>query len=420
MDIYYWEKYLSPQNIKYLYQNNKTISSIIKYINNPSNKLLVLVGNCGSGKSYLIKVIINDIGFSFVNIFLSQEECLKKTVVNLKKINNSSVIDFYLNKKKISNNNIIVLDELECCNIYDKKYILEIVHYFTKNNIPIILICNEKYNKIVESLNNISINITINSPSNEKIKNISKELSCLLNLNFSDKIYNIISRKSQNDYRKLQDIMLNLYNLISHNNINNEKYIIKYLNYIYDKEIEQCLVDITYNFFNNNVNSIDNSEKLFQMEKILLPRIINENILKIIYENKKEGIDIYNSILNIYNIYELYSIYDYLDTSMFKCDIFTSFYSIICCYYPCIISRNLTKKRNIKKNFSFPQLMIKRSQIKNCINLYNNFNKKFYLDYKSNFYLVNLIHSYKKINHREEIYNNYNITKYFDKINKIF
>ena len=139
MDIYYWDKYLSPQNIKYLYQNNKTISSIIKYINNPSNKLLVLVGNCGSGKSYLIKVIINDIGFSFINIFLSQEECLKKTVINLKKISNSSVIEFYLNKKKISNNNVIVLDELECCNIYDKKQLYKIVPHIlnaNKANLP--------------------------------------------------------------------------------------------------------------------------------------------------------------------------------------------------------------------------------------------------------------------------------------------
>ena len=181
MDIDQWNKYLSPQNIKYLYHNKKNIESIIKYIKSPKNKLLVVVGNCGSGKTHIINVITKELKISCTTIYLSQEECFKKMVEKLKKINYSSSINFYLNK---TNNNkiIIVLDEIEYCNIYDKKYVIDVVNFYTKLNIPIILICNEKYNKIIESVSNISVNITISSPSIEKNKKYIKGNFLLIKL----------------------------------------------------------------------------------------------------------------------------------------------------------------------------------------------------------------------------------------------
>ena len=181
--------------------------------------------------------------------------------------------------------------------------------------------------------------------------------------------------------------MFSLYNFIIRNSSNyNDKIVIRFLNNIYEKELNYCLVDITYDFFNFNV-SIEKSDILFQMEKILLPRFINENILKIIYENKINNI-IIDDILRIYN---LYSINDYLDDSFFKSNTFKSFCSVICCYYPCLISNQITNKVKNNNNLSFPQLMIKRSQIKNCLNIYNNFNKPYNFDYKTTFYFLNLL-----------------------------
>ena len=64
--------------------------------------------------------------------------------------------------------------------------------------------------------------------------------------------------------------------------------------------------------------------------------------------------------------------------------------------------------------------MIKRSQIKNCLNIYNNFNKPYNFDYKTTFYFFKLINYYDNLNYRQKIYNNYNQIKYYDKIKKIF
>ena len=261
MNIPYLEKY-KPKNLNEIIGNQKIINEVIKKWLNvwekeiPNKKGILISGDSGIGKTLIIELLLNEMNY---NSSVDYEEILnKKYIFTILK-----TLKSVFNIKK----NSIVIDNIETYKNADIQLFNE---YLKETRIPIIFICNDRYDPKLKQISNQYLDVKLLPPTNNEIflflnKIIQKEKIIIKN----EDIYMLIN-DSKNDVR---NILINLeFNVnerskkdyseknifvITNNLFSQEtNYQTKYDNFLYDYELIQLM--IFENYINNTIKSNKN------------------------------------------------------------------------------------------------------------------------------------------------------------------
>ena len=339
-----------------------------KIQNNPHKSSLLLSGNHGIGKTAIITTILNSlnyvifqINFNKITYFKNINEFLDKPIFNnsiTDKINNIET------KKKV-----ILIDNLESIlSINQKKFIMKLIKYNDMNwDIPIIFVSNLKHNKLVYFVKKFSYEIKISNPNKDIMENILCKISMNENINIGDeKVIDKIIEYSAYDIRAL------ITNLQSLKNIYDEKYInIDDINIFIKtckmKDNDPDIFNATNKLF-YGYDNIDNVIRLFEIEKTVMPLMIQQHYIDYLKNNNIDSINKISESISLGDILENYiyenNIYDIRDIQ--------SYYQ---CIYPSYILTNKLNPKKIDSNkfggtFTYPKDLNKTSI--RCINYTKN------------------------------------------------
>jgi hypothetical protein len=268
MNISYLEKY-KPKNSNEIIGNQKIINEVIKKWLNvwekeiPNKKGILISGDSGIGKTLIIELLLNEMNY---NSSVDYEEILnKKYMFSILK-----TLKSVFNIKK----NSIVIDNVETYKNTDIQLFNE---YLKETRIPILFICNNRYDIKLKQISTECLDVKLLPPTNNEIfiflnKIIQKEKIIIKN----EDIYMLINH-SKNDIR---NILINLEFKINErrmitkkdyseknifvitNNIFSQEtdYQIKYVNFLYDYELIQLMIFENYidNIIKSNKNMVQN------------------------------------------------------------------------------------------------------------------------------------------------------------------
>ena len=113
---------------------------------------LLLSGPSGIGKTFLVKIIADEMGYHIISLDASDKRGASVLKEKLVPITGNKIISFSgssgIEKKK----HMILIDEVDCMGASDRGGISEIVSIIKKTKIPIIAICNNKSDIKLKSL----------------------------------------------------------------------------------------------------------------------------------------------------------------------------------------------------------------------------------------------------------------------------
>ena len=370
--------------------------------NKKIKRSVYLHGNTGSGKTYFVKKILQDMKYDIV-YYNSNNTRNSKFIKNISSnyVSDNNILSLFNKKQKKI---VILMDEIDSMNNGDKGGINSLITLIRPKktskqkkefiaNIPIIIISNNKIDKKIKELKKYCICINLKDPKTEQLKIIFKKLMPDINQNTLIK-YSQYNLKKINLYYNLYKINPNfLKNYIKcfslKNNNENRKIITK--NILYNK--------FTINDFINTINETDRTS---------IGLLFHENIIDI-FNDVDSSIDIYIEILKNINYC------DYIDRITFQKQIwiFNEMSSIIkLIYNNNLLLNNIKKKKNID-DIRFTKVLTKYSTEYNNIIFIQKLCKELNIDKKDLFvFFFILIKKFTKENIEKRMkLENYNIDK---------
>ena len=391
----------------------------LEFFENNKNNLLIkrniyFYGNHGIGKTTLILNLLKCLDYEIIKIH--SNEIKSKNYLNIitkKNLSNNNVLNMF---KKINKKKVIVIDEIDNIKICNRGFIGELIKIIrpkktkkqkTENYSNNIIICisNNQIDKKIKELKKYSINIKLNTPTNNEINNIIINIMPKLNDDIKYKIVNYI----QGDLNKiylLYDIYNNNYDLVNNDLLDN-----LLLKNIFNDDIKDKIKFLLLNKMDfNNHNFIIN-----ETERTVISLIWHENIIDVLnnYPNNV-SISLYINILN--NI--CYG--DYIDRITFQKQIwqFNELSSLIKTFYTNYLLHDRIKNINFNSIIRFTKILTKYSTEYNNSIFIIELSKKLNIDKKN--ILSYFLYFYKNydIEDVEKLLTKYKITLL--EINRIY
>ena len=370
--------------------------------NKKIKRSVYLHGNTGSGKTYFVKKILQDMKYDIV-YYNSNNTRNSKFIKNISSnyVSDNNIISLFNKKQKKI---VILMDEIDSMNNGDKGGINSLITLIRPKktskqkkefiaNIPIIIISNNKIDKKIKELKKYCICINLKDPTTEQLKIIFKKIMPDINQNTLIKYSQYNLKKINlyyNLYKKNPNFLKNYIKCFSlKNNNENRKIITK--NILYNK--------FTIKDFINTINETDRTS---------IGLLFHENIIDI-FNDVDSSIDIYIEILKNINYC------DYIDRITFQKQIwiFNEMSSIIkLIYNNNLLLNNIKKKKNID-DIRFTKVLTKYSTEYNNIIFIQKLCKELNIDKKDLFvFFFILIKKFTKENTEKRMkIENYNIDK---------
>ncbi len=359
--------------------DNKIINQ--KIINDPNKSCVLVSGSFGSGKTSTVISILNSLKYTIYQL-------------NLSKINNYKNIDAIIEKsifnKSISNrlNNInddkkiLVIDSIESITSNTERALIINLIKYNENKwlFPIILIANNKHNKLLYLIKKISYEIKLPLPSKQVMENILCKICIEENIRLNDeKVLNSIIEYAQNDIRGLITMLQSIKNIYN-NKIFDKTCFNEFIKSFKMKDIDYHIYDGTQKFF-FGYDNINNVIRLFEMEKTVMPLMIQQHYIDYLKNNNINEINKISKTLAYGDIIENYiydnNIYDIRDVQAFFQCIYPSYiltnklnpnklnYNAFSAnfIYPCDLNKTSIRFINFTKNISQANKIFKNMEI---------------------------------------------------------
>lgn len=189
-----------------------------------------------------------------------------------------------INPNLINRKIVMLVDELEIItSTNEKKIILDLLKI---NNeymyCPIILISNEKHNRLVNSVTNLSFLLKFNAPTTTDLNEVLVRIFVDNKMKISKDASRMLVEHSQNDIRRLITIIQSLYYSYGTEVISTKK-MEKHLATTCKKETDPTLYEagelLIYDY-----KSIFNALRYYNAEKVMLPLMIHYNYINYILD----------------------------------------------------------------------------------------------------------------------------------------
>jgi replication factor C subunit 1 len=315
-----------PKNIEKFVGNKQIIRSFIKWLlewdgNNKKNKCALISGLCGIGKNLLVDLILKKHDYNTIDLALDDDR-------NKEYINN--IIKPLLRTRKTfdGQENVLVVSDIDCGNDYG--FISSLIECIKDTAIPIICICDNRYDQSIKPLLNYCCDFKMIKPSYQEIYGL------IYNVVYAEKIkikeYELLELydRSNGDIR----FMLNTLQL-SFNNYKQNAKNIQSTN-IFDTTAKLLSMDET----------IDSKYETYWLSNDLHPLMVQENYVNNILSSRDE-------IKKLENI-------SFASDALSDSDIFTSYVNMTNWEFEPHVAVNIirsTTKCNKKTMIKFPQIL---------------------------------------------------------------
>lgn len=295
---------------------NEITNKLIEFENSKHDLTITrgfyIYGYPGSGKSYIVKEILELLGYDI--IIYDASDIRNKSVIDLittHNISENNVISLFKKKKqKIA----IFMDEIDGMNSGDKGGISELIKLIrpkkTKKQkkeittmIPIVCAGNYHLDKKTKELMKVCNTYELKTPTNSQVQTIINLLMPNLDTNIKINLINYIHgdlrkiNSSYEIYKKQEELLKNeLLQNILQGKVNNE----------YTKDITKYLI-------NNQVSIKDHNIIMNETDRTTVSLLVHENIIDML-QNK----DISTKINKYLDILDIFTYCDYLDRITFQ------------------------------------------------------------------------------------------------------
>ena len=265
-----------PTSISSVIGNKTNIQSVIDWLNTweqQKKKCLLVSGISGIGKTLSVELILNQLKYNIINL-TSDEERDKEYI-------NASIKPIIKIKKTVfGKKNIILVDDLECTSDYG--FLATLIECIKETNIPIICICNDRYNQSFKTLVGYCADAKFQKPRTTEIHKFISDILKKEKYPMSDAIINKMVENSNHDIRSILnnlDFDISTKSTVTfHANSNKDN-------------TQMNIFDITNLMFSQNTD-VETKYKTFWMETDLIPLMIHENYIRNSLKNKNQAIEL--------------------------------------------------------------------------------------------------------------------------------
>jgi hypothetical protein len=306
----------------------------------------IIIGPHGSGKTSMVMTIleqkkynINIINFEKINKIENIEDFINK-------ISNNDIHSLMLNKNKVLKKAIVIDNVENIITTNEKTFITNLIKLNEHHWIcPIIFICNDTHNKIINFIKKTAYKIILYYPANESMSSVFFKIALKEKLKFeNEEVCNKLIKHSDNDLRFLLSILeaiKNIYNNKIFTQSDLDNFIMTRKMKDQDLNIFNATKKLLYTY-----ESIDEIIRIFETEKTIIPLMIQQHYINLLQGRDFNLIKQISTSLSRGDIIENYiyehNAYDIRDTQAFFQCINPSF----------ILSNTLNSKKNPIENFN--------------------------------------------------------------------
>lgn len=260
---------------------------------------MIVTGDHGSGKTSLVKAILNGMGYQMRTVNFQKMGNVKRIddfIMNLLMGDNIYDTIQKNNSKRIA----IVIDEIESISTPTEKKVISGILQINAEiwGCPVVFIGSNKHKKILSTVKKESYHIALYEP---EVKDMLKLLERIglgegLKMEDMDVIVKIIEH-SQRDYRRLIVTLGELQRLYGSNVIKNTD-LKKYMKYSDEKDIDRSIYQHTTKLF-SEYDGINSALKIFENDKTNMPLMVHQNhfmALNSYVKDKSKMIDLSSEI----------------------------------------------------------------------------------------------------------------------------
>jgi replication factor C large subunit len=221
-----WLNKYSPKYVKDIIGNDLEKQKIYNWLDNykldkDTPSILVLTGSHGIGKTLCAKLISKEKNYSILDINLFNSKNQKDTLNLIEDINKSTNILNKINNK--SNEKYLLLindsDTISNNKSNGKNSNKQLLTLFENNDkyrhFPIILISNGQYSKFILDIKKFCNTVYFKTPSNSNIMAMLNNICTNEKINMDLNVKTKIIEFSQNDFRRLINIVEDIYNSVN-------------------------------------------------------------------------------------------------------------------------------------------------------------------------------------------------------------
>jgi replication factor C subunit 1 len=154
-----------PKKLDDFIGNKSIIQPFVKWLltwepSNKKTKCALVSGLCGTGKSLLVELVCNKYNYNIINLSIDEERN-KEHITNIIKPLLKTVKTFD------GQDNILVVSDIDCGNDYG--FISCLTECIKESCIPIICICDNRYDQSIKPILNYSFDIKLSKPTYDDI-----------------------------------------------------------------------------------------------------------------------------------------------------------------------------------------------------------------------------------------------------------
>ena len=154
-----------PKKLDNFIGNKAVIQAFTKWLlswepTNKKSKCALVSGLCGTGKTLLVELICNKYNYNIINLSIDEERN--------KEFINSTIKPLLKTIKTFSGQeNILVVSDIDCGNDYG--FMSCLTECIKESNIPIICICDNRYDQSIKPILNYCFDIKLSKPTYDDI-----------------------------------------------------------------------------------------------------------------------------------------------------------------------------------------------------------------------------------------------------------
>ena len=375
-EILDWEKCIKPQSTSEILGNANVINDVKNYIKEKGTEQVLLIqGPPGVGKTTAINLALTEMNYKPIQLYISGEHTLKSIETLLQKCAGSrSILDW-----GVKRNFALVVDELECLQIFQKQILIRLlqIHSPTKGipktskkkleaalrryvplDMPVIFICNVGYHRSLEEIEKHAEKFIFNRPTLEEQYIWCQTVAMIHDIRITKNVLHLIIEKALSDIRQLSSFMFLVYQQQKAGN--NLVKIRKMLRHSGEKQEDKHLYDRLHNII-SKTTELKTAMSNYEYETILLPWMIFENSYKYLDNAHFDCSEDIGKISNMISECDLI----WEASHGRQCYELDNYYAVTSVWaIPYTIRKKLPQHLLRRPTFTFPSIMIKRSQIK--------------------------------------------------------
>lgn len=269
---------------------------------NITHSSILVMGEHGVGKTCIIYSILNSNNYEIYTLNFSKIKTSDDIDDFINKFRNINTIQNLFEGKK--NKKVFLIDDIHNIN---SRIELECIFRIIELNCiewiyPMVLISGNKHNKFVNTIKKKVFTIKINPPDSINMFRLLLDISKKENLKYNKNDCNIVRANiveySQNDYRRLIQILQDLSTLLKKDNINDNNNLSITTELFEKYKDTSTQKDINYNLFKSTAkilfeySNIEDILKIYDSDKVNIPLMIHQYYNKCVnlYSHNKNDV----------------------------------------------------------------------------------------------------------------------------------